>query len=166
MNSNKIFEYAEGLVNNIQKYSMSQKTFWQKIPLLALTADGRTGYNEHYSLAYEWGFWAIGKNELGHYKIFIDLETGKLVNAYKANESLFIDERGLKICSNIFPANKKDILNLAFNLEEIDAKKIINNLENECKKEYYKLYNPVSQERWRNKVIQLNKLSENYQRIR
>lgn len=166
MDSTKIFEYAENLANNIEKYSMSQKTLWQKIPLLALTADGRTGYNENYGLAYDWGFWAIGNNELDDYKIFVDLETGKLVNAYKANESLFIDERGLKICSDISPANKRDILNLAFNLEEIDAKKIINDLENECKKEYYKIYNPISQDRWRNKVIKLNKLSENYQRIR
>lgn len=56
-------------------YVKSQKDIWQKIPWLALQADGRGGYNSMYGLAYEYGLWSVSDC------VNVDLVNGDLVYA-------------------------------------------------------------------------------------
>ena len=109
----EIIANVEKVVEEIRDYSKSQIKLWQRIPLLALEADGRTGFRGNYSKAYHNGFWALdGSFSDGHYLVYVDLSNGELV-----------DEYVLK------PARNKEVLQLVFNLEELDAQKIVTSLE-------------------------------------
>ncbi len=76
---------AEKIVEFVRDYSRSQKEFWQRIPLLALEADGRDGFYDNYYRAYRQGFWALQSSvSRGYYSVYVDLSTGELVDAYSA----------------------------------------------------------------------------------
>ena len=155
---NKIQEIKNqsgSLVEMIKQYSRDQKELWQKVPYLALHADGKSGYSDQYSRAYRTGYWALDSSTVrGYYNIFIDLSNGDLVNA----------RHELKI------ADPEHILKLAFNLEELDATDIVDELIAEGKSLPWKGYNKQEQEKWRKGIIKeynLKKkytLNENYQR--
>ncbi len=114
MTSQKLFDgvsrTALELVQQVREGAEQQKALWQKVPYLALQADGRTGYSDNYCRAYHQGYWAVeGSQVSGSYTIYVDLETGVLVNAYDPRQK----------------ARDNDILRIAFGLHELDAADII-----------------------------------------
>jgi|APHM01.1.fsa_nt_gi hypothetical protein len=69
------------LVENIREYSENRKKEWQKLPYLALKADGGTGWSNQYKTAYLHGFWWLEVyNHNGHKAAKVDLETGKIAS--------------------------------------------------------------------------------------
>lgn len=78
-------EYAD----NLRAYSESQVDLWRKIPQLAFYANGRNGWQDNWSRAYQHKIWAISSSTRGGYfTVFVDLNTGKLVNiSYNNNFS-------------------------------------------------------------------------------
>jgi hypothetical protein len=111
------------LVKEIQDYSMKNKAYWNKVPYLACMANGRTGWNDQLSRAAEQGYWAVNAVS-GYYRIYVDLETGRLVTPLKLTND----------------ANEEDILALAFQMDEIDAAKIAKELEEWAKEPYGSYY--------------------------
>ena len=114
-----ILRQAKSIVQKINEYSVSQKVFWQRIPYLALEADGRTGFDENLNRAYSEGRWVIeGSSQHGYYRIMVDLATGKLVNPFKPIDS----------------APKDVILGISSYLDQLDAKAIVERLETKSRK--------------------------------
>lgn len=73
---------VKGLIKEVREASRQQKALWQKIPYLALQANGRGGYSEQYKRAYHHGYWAVTGGASGFDRVvFVDLETGELVDA-------------------------------------------------------------------------------------
>ncbi len=106
------------LVSRVTEFSRRQKALWQKIPFLALSANGRSGYSDQYSRAYGQGYWAVEASVSdGEYCVYVDLETGKLVNA--------TDPRR--------PAKAEDVLRIARSLDQLDAASIVKSLEVQAK---------------------------------
>jgi hypothetical protein len=62
----------------LQEYSQSQRKDWQKVPYLALEADGRRGYLDTYAIAYEDGLWIIDRKKTTG----VDLRTGTIVGTW------------------------------------------------------------------------------------
>ena len=60
------------IADKIREYVRNQKADWQKIPWLALHADGKRGFSSDYQRAYESGIWKI----CGTY---VDLESGEFI---------------------------------------------------------------------------------------
>lgn len=151
MNPLEILADAVKIVENIQGYSREQKKLWQRIPSLALEADGRTGFSDAYSMAYHKGFWALnaGIEEDGCYSICVDLATGELVQAYSALSDFCQCNSEKPKKSKLIPARRADILTLAFSLDELDAPEIINRLKEKAKKPYCSCYDSKKQAEWR-----------------
>lgn len=83
--TSELEELKDELVENIREYSLSQKEEWQKIPMLALEAEGRTGYSDTRSRAYTQGFWALEPaTRNGKYQAYVDLATGEIVDAWSS----------------------------------------------------------------------------------
>ena len=153
MDSAKIIKNVEKVIEDIRNYSTSQKELWQKVPLLALEADGRMGFKDTYARAYNQGFWALeGSVNNGYYSVYVDLATGDLINFYASLNQVFE------------PAGEGSVLKLALNLNELDAKRIVTNLEEEAKKPYSSHYNPDKHEEWRDKKRAALNLQEFYVR--
>ncbi len=135
------------LINLIKDYSISQKENWQKIPYLALMADGRTGYGSYHSTAYYHGYWTIFTDP----KFFVDLANGELVDlGWNFNESEEADDQ--------------KILDPDFSISYLDTKEIIKDLKEQSLCSYSNCYDPKKQEQWRNKIISLLDLKKPYER--
>lgn len=110
----EVNDVARELVQKVQKVSKQQKSLWQQVPYLALQADGRTGYSDQYSRAYHQGYWAVESSVRdGSYSVYVDLETGELVNAYDPRETA-LDE---------------DVLSIILHLHKLDATQIVSALK-------------------------------------
>ncbi len=128
MNQDDIVTKAEELIKSIRNHSKEQKGLWQRIPHLALEADGKlgSGFKDYYSWAYNNGCWALASTiSRGHYCVLVDLATGELVDADCASRRKFK------------PAKDYDVLRLALNLDKLDAQKIVASLEEEADKPDY-----------------------------
>lgn len=155
-----IKEGAKTLIKQIRQYSRSQKESWRRVPLLALKADGRTGHSDHYSRAYYNGFWTLErKGRFNHPEVFVDLESGELIDADSATLSPY---SGREI--TIIPAKDLGVLKLANNLDQLDATKVIDLLEVKAREEYIEGYNKEVKERWRADIKEILGLSELYTR--
>jgi len=153
MDSAKMIKNVEKVIEDIRNYTTSQKELWQKVPLLALEADGRTGFKDNYSRAYNHGFWALeGSVNNGYYSVYVDLATGDLINPYVSLNRVFE------------PAGKESVLKLALNLNELDAQRIVTNLEEKAQKPYSSFYNLDKHEEWRNETRAKLNLQEFYVR--
>lgn len=141
---------ANGLVENIREFSRQQKNIWQKVPYLALQADGRWGYSDQYSRAYQCGYWALDASlEHGSYTVFVDLESGELLNPFNLKEAAFAE----------------NILELAMHADQIDASLIVEDLEKRSKLRYLSCYDPKKQEKWRKGLLKDFKLKpDSYKR--
>jgi hypothetical protein len=125
---------ASVIIRNIRKFSEIQKNNWVRIPYLALQADGRSGYSDMYRRAYEQGYWAVETSvKGGSYTIYVDLETGNLVNAFDPQK----------------PANGDDVLLLAHHLEQINSQEIVDALTVASQKPEWRDYKPEDQKKWR-----------------
>jgi hypothetical protein len=143
---------AEKVVESIRNYSRSQRELWQRVPWLALEADGRNGYCDTYARAYSTGCWALeGSVSRGYYSVYVNLFTGELVSAYSVPDDFSVISEVPKV-SNLRPADNREVLKFALSLDELDAKKLISELEEEAKEPILPPYNPIGQEVWRNEI--------------
>lgn len=110
------------LVEMILNYSESQKEMWRKVPWLALQADGRSGWSQHYENAYENGLWTVGPADGGYYHAFVDCATGKLTG-FKGK-----------------PLHEKYVFMLATQLNELDATAVVERMYKESLKERPSFY--------------------------
>lgn len=135
-----IAEKAEAVAEEIREYSRKQKEFWIQVPYLALQADGRSGYSDQYARAYRSGYWAL-QSSVGHgvYDLMVDLESGEIVSSGQL----------------AFPAKSQRILYLSFSLEELNAKKIVDDLRLAAKDPHASYYKPAEQEKWRKELCGL-----------
>ena len=129
MDLRKIFEEVNSevreLLQKIRNIAKQQKSLWQQIPYLALQADGRSGYSDQFSRAYHQGYWAVGNTRNGCYRIYVDLETGELVDAYDPQRM----------------AQDEDILSIIQHLHQLDAAEISKNLKARAKEPIVGYYN-------------------------
>jgi hypothetical protein len=113
-----IQEQRDQLIATIRARSLEQKALWQRIPYLALQADGIGGFSDGLKVAYRSGYWRLPPSEVGgHYRAFVDLATGEVVNPYKLEE----------------PAWDDAILSIAKEPDSIEAQAIIDQLEAQAK---------------------------------
>ena len=143
VNRNPLFDKlaatSKELVEQIRELSRSQRSLWQQIPFLAVLADGRTGFLDHYSRAYYQGYWAIRASVRdGCFTVYVDLETGELVCSLNP---------GIKASDN-------DLLMIASALDQIDAAAIIEELSTKAKQPIGRFYDPAKQECWRRGIVQ------------
>jgi hypothetical protein len=142
MDRKKIEAQRSRLITAVRDYARSQTAQWRKVPHLALEADGRTGYSDTYGRAYQQGVWAVESSvEDGMYAVYIDLATGELISAHAFH-------RTESVCT---PANGKDILRLASNLDHLDAKAIIASLIAQAAEKYPSYYDAATQDARREK---------------
>jgi len=84
-------EFIKEQAKLIRDYVKSQLKLWQKIPYLAVQAQGRErqkgfgGFSDNYNLAYEHGLWRLGAGNL-----FVDCENAELV--FDQPENIINDE--------------------------------------------------------------------------
>lgn len=129
---------AESLIKKIFQYSTSQKKLWRRVPYLALEADDLRSHvftsGTTYERAYKNGCWRLKCSEKGmfYYSMYVDLATGRLIHSYYSDDGHDI----IPPLEEFSDADPKDVLILSYNLEEINAEKIISSLEEEIKKEY------------------------------
>ena len=113
-----IEEQRDQLIAAIRARSREQKALWQRIPYLALQANGIGGFSDSFQVAYVSGYWRLGPTiRDGGYSVFVDLATGELVNPYMKET----------------PAHDDDVLLIAKNPDCLDAKTLIVQLEAQAK---------------------------------
>jgi len=169
MKSLEIITGTEKVAEEIRDYSRSQIELWQRIPLLALEADGRTGFNGKYSNAYYNGFWELNgsvRSVKEHYLVYVDLSNGELVDAHLASSAVYACDSYIPKKSVLKPARNKEVLQLAFNLDELDAQEIVTSLEKESKEAYPSYCDLTKHEEWRTKTRAELNLPEFYVRQR
>lgn len=143
------------IVKDIRDFSLFQKGLWQRVPYLALEANGRKGFSDKYSCAYDSGFWQLdGSIKNGHYYVYVDLETGELVDAASVS-GMPLNLRDQEVIvppreNARKPAKNEDVLGLAFHLDELDASAVISSLEQQIREPYPSYYKAHEQEAWRN----------------
>jgi len=134
----KLSASTKELVKSIRELSRSQKGVWQKVPFMALQADGRTGFSDQYSRAYHQGYWAVTSTVRGgSYSVYVDLETGELVSAFDPRKE----------------ARDEDVLMIASNLNQLDAVSLVNKLSIDAKQPVGHYYNAQEQEKWRQETL-------------
>lgn len=108
------------MLKAVREWCESQAELWQRVPNLALEADGRSGYLDDYSYCYHYGFWRIWESSpRGQYLLCsVDCATGVL-----ANDSASFRQGSLVV------ARDRDVLHLLDRLDEIDAELVIARLE-------------------------------------
>jgi hypothetical protein len=149
-------ELVKELVDGIRQYSLSQNKLWQRVPLLALEADGRTGFSDQHARAYENGYWALESSaKEGRYQIFVDLADGRLVNPE------YISPNGSKWKEL---AQDKIVIQLGFHLHELDASAITCGLELDAQKPYPRYYHGKEYDLWRERKRRELRLEELFTR--
>lgn len=127
------------LAEAIRVYCREQREWWQRVPYLALQADGRDGFDGRSRAAYTTGYWALLHMEKHQYNdVDVDLATGELVHAYDHPKS----------------AGDEAVLLLAAKLQELDAVALVQELTKESKEPispYMKDTNPPG---WREEELE------------
>lgn len=125
MNKSSLEKRVENSLKEISKevriYFKKQKDDLQKIPWLALQANGRGGYSSTNQWAYELGLWKI------NYSIVVDLESGDLLCSSWNGEKIDL-------------AQDLDLYLLAPSLRGHYAKGIINDLKRQLEYEDNEFY--------------------------
>lgn len=111
---------ARELAAQIREICASQIELWRKIPVLALEANGRTGFSGDLKRAYTHGAWNLVPGT-GWPMICVDLGTGRLLFRFRPGSST-----GDRL------AHDKEIIGLAFELEKIDAGAIATRLRKQA----------------------------------
>lgn len=158
---------AKVLVENIREYSRSQQELWQQIPNLALEADGRTGYDNNYSRAYRVGYWGLDSCVIdGYYQVHVDLATGELIDANVGlpycpviSDVAYVPKKSQSI---IAPDNK--VIHLAYSLHELNAPRIIRELEKKAQEPVRDYIINADGKDWRDKLRKELQLTEKYTR--
>lgn len=131
-----ITDLAENLANEIRAFSRRQDDLWQRVPWLALEADGRTGYDGRLMGAYLEGYWGLGQVlEDGKFLVYVDLATGELVGRPDYNPRIL--------------APTRDVLLLANHVKSLDASFVISELVRLGTRLYRSDLDPEKQAEWR-----------------
>ncbi len=146
----KIYAIERKLADEIRSYVLSGRNSWRRVPFLALQADGRCGFSGTYQRAYYSGLWSPSciPNEYG-YGIFVDCATGEIVG------------------SNCNPVGYRVVLSLLNCLDQLDAVKIIQKLQEEVSKGVPSWINKKELDgriRWREELAKELRLSPLYVR--
>lgn len=139
------------LIEHIRAFSRRQAALWQRVPYLALEADGRTGFNDNHSRAYRQGVWAVDSCVNGNYTIYVDLATGELIDPFAFHEK-----------GEIKPASDAGVLTLATKLAELDAFAVVQRLEERAREPVASYYDRATQQRWREETRREYKLTAIY----
>jgi hypothetical protein len=147
-----ISQEKDNLATEIRNCAKAQACLWQQIPNLALEADGRSGYNDMYALAYRMRVWPI-HSQNGRYDAYIDLQSGEIVHFPNWTGPIYVNGEEVNLETKNSrkpePLPDKNIITFADNLDWLNAQKLIDEL-NKCAQEpYFKGYNPQEQEAWR-----------------
>ena len=129
----RIREAQVELAERIREFVRSKKESWQKVPIVALMADGRTGYRDQYRFAYESGYW-----NLGGYASAVDLATGELITLH-----------GVVGTMNPTLSSDDHVIQYAANLDDLDAESILATLREEAEKSHSERYDVDEQIAWR-----------------
>lgn len=119
----EIAEHGRVLAQEIREWCRSQTPTWQRLPYLALAANGSSRFHKSRISCYESGLWPVpasrapGKAEV---LCFVDCETGEL-----CDEDAWFRDRCLVLASDL------DIVQLSFHLADIDAGHLALMLEDE-----------------------------------
>jgi hypothetical protein len=131
-----IEEQRAALIAAVREYCRQQTPHWQRVPHLALEADGRTGYSEAYSRAYSQGYWALAASlERGYYRVYVDLATGELVNSFSHE-----------------PASDECVVLLLRDVQSLDAGLLVRALEADGETDVCSVYDRDEQAAWREKM--------------
>ncbi|MEK7628786.1 MAG: hypothetical protein AAB421_05245 [Patescibacteria group bacterium] len=144
----RIIQQRTALIDAVRACSRAQKDLWQKVPWLALQADGRTGYSDSYSRAYNNGLWTLTVAHHGYCSAFVDCATGELVDA------------------ELRPLVEKYVLEVAAYIEQIDAHAVTKGLAADASRRTSDCYNADDQALWRKETAQSLNLSEGYVRLK
>jgi hypothetical protein len=110
---------GQKLIEAIGKLSKSQKELWQKLPYLALEADGHNGYSPDLADIYRNGIWPVKSSIVTHSwsYVCVDCATGELIsgNAFRAH-------------GTIEPPDGGAVLRILSHLEELNAQHVIDDL--------------------------------------
>jgi|SRR3989344_2389519 len=114
-----IKDEGQKLIRAIGRFSKSQKELWQKLPYLALEADGHNGYSPDLADIYRNGIWPVRSSIVphSHHYVCVDCATGELIsgNAFRAH-------------GTIEPPDDGAVLRILFHLEELFARRVIDDL--------------------------------------
>ena len=131
-----LLEQRDSLTEGIREFCRLQKNSWQRVPLLALYANGMGGYNDMYSSAYHHGYWNINSSVTsGHYTVYVDLDSGELIDAGSVSGMAIMDHV-LTPTGQMRLADAEDIVRLDF--QDLDAQIVIDNLEARARKDVKK----------------------------
>lgn len=141
MNPSFIDSSKVKLAQEIRDYVKSQTKLQRKIPLLALQASGRTGYQDNWDRAYSEGMQIITSSSSdGWYQIGVDCSTGELINY-----PIFCFDKKKK------PAYDQDVINLS--TVQLDAQTVLTALISETKVHHRNFYKSEEQvEKWREEM--------------
>jgi hypothetical protein len=133
------------LIADIRAHVRAQRDLWRQVPLAALEADGRTGFNDNYSRAYYHGHWALdaslGVGGVRGYTAYIDLASGELVNAYDPKRK----------------APDDAVLALALTMDDLDASKILAFLAQAAQSKISPGYPPTHEQDLQERIAKLRK---------
>lgn len=136
-----------------RRASKAQVDLWRQVPLLALQADGRSGYLDKYSYAYNYGYWELSRGT----NVCVDLETGELMDSHSALPS----ERSNK---PPVPAYANEVLKVLGDPEQLDATVVIKDLKRKIKEPTFEHYNEEEIRQWRERIIAKNGLTPMFSR--
>ena len=120
----------------IRDFCGDQRALWQRVPTLALEADGRQGFSDAKKFAYRDGIWQPLWEKDTRFPVCVDLRTGELLQYIYGRQ---IDE--------MEPALPEDVLRLALALDSINATKIVEDLDCATRQPMPSHMNPVDRER-------------------
>lgn len=105
------------LIESVRQYSRSQTSFWRQVPHLAFEAQGKTGFSAQYTAAYRSGLWPLAFSAYpGNRNVTVYLATGDLLHTFRGGA-----------------ADDVDVLALAANLDHLDARALVFELNAESK---------------------------------
>lgn len=98
---------VKALLAKLRVQCREQREHWQQVPLLALLADGRSGYSDSLAMAYQSGYWLLAASARdGYYRAAVDCANGEIVNPFNPS----------KLAAN------EELLRVAASLSQLDAK--------------------------------------------
>ena len=139
---------VSSLAEELRMFSKAQKELWQRVPWLALQADGRSGYSDGYAFAYHKGLWRIEASvQNSNYVVAIDCATGEPINIWQHK-----------------PASDLDLLHCMHKWKDFDAEHVVAELRKHGKAAHFSGYDAKKVEAWRAELVQKLGLKEVYVR--
>ncbi len=136
MNKISIEQRIKDLATAVRDYSKYQVDYWKRVPLLTLKALGEGNVSLSDNITYQLGYLCVVERRYSD-SIYVDLETGDIVSL-EFNPGSFISHETWDDCLFYLSNNAravaqqvpdKRMIGLALRIEVLDAKRIIEGLE-------------------------------------